>query len=104
MANRTTRRQFLGGGAAAAAALALGPSLLSACGSKTNTPAPFSNALRISNWPFYMADGFIAEFQNKTGITVDYMEDLDDNEEWFDSVKGPLSRKEDIGCDLVVPT
>ena len=51
-----------------------------------------------------MADGFIAEFQNKTGITVDYMEDIEDNEEWFADVKDRLSRKEDIGSDLVVPT
>ena len=104
MTNRTTRRQFLGGGAAAAAALALGPSFLAACGSEPSMPAPISNALRISNWPFYMADGFIAEFQNKTGITVDYMEDFNDNEEWFAQVKERLSRKQDIGCDLVVPT
>ena len=34
-ANRTSRRRFLGGGAAAAAALALGPSFLAACGSRT---------------------------------------------------------------------
>src|SRR6201997_2409348 len=99
-----TRRQFLGRGAASAAALALGPAFLAACGSKTGTSKPVSSALRISSWPFYMVDGFIAEFQNKTGITVDYREDFNDNEEWFAEVKEPLSRKQDIGCDLVVPT
>jgi spermidine/putrescine transport system substrate-binding protein len=100
----TTRRQFIGRGAAAAAALALGPAFLAACSSKTGTSAPVPNALRISISPFYMADGFIAEFQNKSGITVDYKEDFNDNEEWFAKVKEPLSRKQDIGCDLVVPT
>lgn len=104
VANVIDRRQFLGRGAAAAAALALGPSILAACGSKTGPPGPVPNALRISNWSFYMADGFIAEFQNKTGITVDYKEDFNDNEEWFARVKEPLSRKQDIGADLVVPT
>ena len=99
-----TRRKFLGRSAAAAAALALGPSILAACGPKTGPSASVPNALRISNWSFYMADGFIAEFQNKTGITVDYKEDFNDNEEWFAKVKEPLSRKQDIGCDLVVPT
>ena len=99
-----TRRQFLGRGAAAAAALALGPSVVAACGSKTGPSEPVPNALRISNWPYYMADGFVAEFQNHTGITVDYEEDLNDNEEWFADVKDRLSRKQDIGCDLVVPT
>ena len=101
---RATRRQFLGRSAAAAAALAIGPSLVAACGSKPGPSAPVSNALRISNWPFYMADGFIADFQNKAGITVDYREDFNDNEEWFAKVNELLSRKQDIGCDLVVPT
>ena len=101
---RATRRQFLGRSAAAAAALAIGPSLVAACGSKPGPSAPVSNALRISNWPFYMVDGFIADFQNKAGITVDYREDFNDNEEWFAKVNELLSRKQDIGCDLVVPT
>lgn len=101
---RTTRRQFLGRGAATAAAVVAAPSFLAACGNKTGPSTPVANALRISNWSYYMADGFIAEFQDKTGITVDYREDINDNEEWFANVKGPLSRKQDIGCDLVVPT
>lgn len=110
-ANRTSRRRFLGGGAAAAAALALGPSVLAACGSDSGTSGtttaeggPASGTLRISNWPLYMADGFIASFQQASGITVDYKEDYNDNEEWFAKVKEPLSRKQDIGADLVVPT
>ncbi|EKF23698.1 tat (twin-arginine translocation) pathway signal sequence domain protein [Mycolicibacterium hassiacum DSM 44199] len=114
-ANRTSRRRFLGGGAAAVAALALGPSVLAACGTEqggspsgaTAPPddgSPASGELRISNWPLYMADGFIAAFQTASGITVDYKEDFNDNEEWFAKVKEPLSRKQDIGADLVVPT
>jgi spermidine/putrescine transport system substrate-binding protein len=113
-ANRTSRRRFIGGGAAAAAALALGPTVLAACGGSdsggassaapTGDGAPASGNLRISNWPLYMADGFIAAFQTATGLTVDYKEDYNDNEEWFAKVKEPLSRGQDIGADLVVPT
>ncbi|MDV3129168.1 spermidine/putrescine ABC transporter substrate-binding protein [Mycobacterium sp. 21AC1] len=113
--NRTSRRRFLGGGAAAAAALALGPSVLAACGSSDQGSAPTSSAapddgspasglLRVSNWPLYMADGFVAAFQKASGLTVDYKEDFNDNEQWFAKVKEPLSRKQDIGADLVVPT
>ena len=51
-----------------------------------------------------MADGFVADFQKASGITVDYKEDFNDNEQWFAKVKEPLSRKQDIGADLVVPT
>ncbi|KUI03170.1 twin-arginine translocation pathway signal protein [Mycolicibacterium acapulense] len=110
-ANRTSRRRFIGGGAAAAAAAVLGPSFLAACGSDSGTSGtttqeggPASGTLRISNWPLYMAEGFIAAFQQGSGITVDYKEDFNDNEEWFAKVKEPLSRKQDIGTDLVVPT
>jgi spermidine/putrescine transport system substrate-binding protein len=110
-ANRTSRRRFIGGGAAAAAAVALGGSFLAACSSDnksatgtTSTQAgPASGTLRISNWPLYMADGFVADFQKASGITVDYKEDFNDNEQWFAKVKEPLSRKQDIGADLAVP-
>ena len=113
-ANRTTRRRFIGGGAAAAAALTLGPSFLAACGggdqpsgapaTTTEDTGAASGTLRISNWPLYMADGFVAAFQTASGITVDYKEDFNDNEQWFAKVKEPLSRKQDIGADLAVPT
>ncbi|ANE80673.1 twin-arginine translocation pathway signal protein [Mycobacterium adipatum] len=113
-ANRTSRRRFLGGSAAAGAAAILGSSFLAACGSDSSSSSgssstqdsggPASGTLRVSNWPLYMADGFIAAFQTASGITVDYKEDYNDNEQWFAKVKEPLSRKQDIGADLVVPT
>ena len=115
-ATATSRRRFIGGGTAAAAGLALGGTLLAACGSNggssssssaTAAPddgSPASGTLRISNWPLYMADGFVAEFQKASGLTVDYKEDFNDTEEWFAKNNEPLSRKQDIGADLVVPT
>ena len=117
LAQMASRRRFIGRGAAAAAALVLGPSFLAACGSgdksssggsATSAPAddgsPASGKLRVSNWPLYMAEGFVAAFQTATGLTVDYKEDFNDNEQWFAKNKEPLSRKQDIGADLVVPT
>lgn len=117
LAQLSSRRRFIGGGAAAAAALILGPSFLAACssgeksGSGSSAPAaptddgsPATGKLRVSNWPLYMADGFVAAFQTATGLTVDYMENFNDNEEWFAKNKEPLSRKQDIGADLVVPS
>ncbi len=115
LAQMASRRRFIGGGTAAAAALILGPSFLAACSSDNKSatetasaPAddgsPASGKLRISNWPLYMADGFVAAFQTATGLVVDYKEDFNDNEEWFAKNKEPLSRKQDIGADLVVPT
>ena len=117
LAQLASRRRFMGGGAAAAAAVILGPSFLAACSSENKSatgadkpaaPAddgsPASGKLRVSNWPLYMADGFVAAFQTATGLVVDYKEDFNDNEEWFAKNKEPLSRKQDIGADLVVPT
>ncbi len=114
-ANPTSRRRFLGGGAAASAALILGPSFLAACGKNgrssdgsANAPAddgsPATGHLRISNWPLYMADGFVATFQKASGLTVDYKENFNDNQQWFAKNKEALARKRDIGADLVVPT
>ncbi len=111
----TSRRRFLGGGAAAAAALALGPAALAGCGTRQDNPggasteipddgAPATGTLRVSNWPMYMPDDFVAAFEQTTGLRVDYREDFNDNEEWFAKVKAPLARHQDIGADLVVPT
>jgi spermidine/putrescine transport system substrate-binding protein len=106
----TSRRRFLVGGGAAAAALAL-----AACGSQAGSPAsstsaapddgsPASGLLRISNWPLYIAPDFVTQFQQASGLKVDYREDYNDDEEWFAKNKEPLSRKQDIGCDLVIPS
>ncbi len=114
-AARTSRRRFIGGSAAAAGALALGGSFLAACGSNDSSTSegptappddgsPATGNLRVSNWPLYMAPGFVAAFQKDSGLTVDYKEDFNDNEQWFAKVKEPLSRRQDIGADLVVPT
>ncbi|GAS90578.1 polyamine ABC transporter substrate-binding protein [Mycolicibacterium brisbanense] len=112
---QTSRRRFLLGGSAAAAALAFGSTALSACGSGSapqpgatsaapDDGTPASGTLRVSNWPLYIADGFVAAFQQATGLTVDYKENYNDDEEWFAKNKEPLSRRQDIGCDLVIPS
>lgn len=111
----TSRRRFLGGAAATAAALALGPAVLAACGRDEDRPGdganavpddgtPASGTLRISNWPMYMPEGFVAAFGQASGLKVDYREDFNDNEEWFAKNKATLARRQDIGTDLVVPT
>lgn len=113
--DRLNRRRFLGGGAAVAAVAVVGPSLLAACGSdagRTSTPAsvpaddgqPATGVLHVSNWPLYIADGFVAGFQKASGLTVDYREDYNDDEEWFSKFREPLSRHQSIGCDLVIPS
>jgi spermidine/putrescine transport system substrate-binding protein len=111
---QASRRRFLTGSVIGAATAFVGPPLLTACasGSSPSTNAsvapddgsPANGTLRVSNWPLYIADGFVAAFQKTSGLTVNYMENYNDDEEWFAKNKDPLANKQDIGCDLVVPS
>ena len=89
------------------------PWLAAACGGDDDddtsaagggTTQSSSDTLRISNWPLYIAEGFVDQFQDASGLTVDYKEDFNDNEQWFAKVRDPLEQGQDIGADLVVPT
>jgi len=115
VALRASRRRFLGRGAVTVAGLTLVPPwLAAACGGDDDddtsasggdgTTQSSSDTLRISNWPLYIAEGFVDEFQDASGLTVDYKEDFNDNEQWFAKVKDPLEQGQDIGADLAVPT
>ena len=105
---RSSRRRFIGGTSTLAAALVLGPSFLAACGNDSAGSRPERKAgdatgkLRISNWPEYVADGFVAAFQSATGLVVDYEEDFDDDGDWFLCLGEVLVREEDVGADLVM--
>ncbi len=112
-ANRTSRRRFIGGGAAAAAAVALGGSFLAACSIGQQVRHRHHSDARGTRQR-HVADLELAAVHGRrlrrrrsrrpAGLTVDYKEDFNDNEQWFAKVKEPLSRKQDIGADLVVPT
>jgi len=110
---RASRRRFLGRGAVTVAGVALVPTwLATACGGDDDTDTAAAgdttqssnDTLRISNWPLYIAEGFVGQFEDASGLSVDYKEDFNDNEQWFAKVKDPLAADQDIGADLVVPT
>ena len=111
---QTTRRRFLTGSVIGAATAVVGSSVLAACASggtpsttASATPddgSPASGRLRVSNWPLYIAPGFVADFQKASGLTVDHLENYNDDEQWFAKNKDPLSQNQDIGCDLAVPS
>ena len=67
--------------------------------------------LNWSNWPLYLdiddASGTrptLEAFQEQTGVTVTYTEDVNDNNEFFAKVRTQLEQGQDIGRDLVVLT
>lgn len=105
-----SRRQFLGRSALAAGGLALGGSLLSACKGKEAGGgggaggAPSANSVRISNWPLYIDQQTPADFEAATGITVQYNEDVNDNNEFFAKIDEPLKRGQSIDRDVIVLT
>jgi spermidine/putrescine transport system substrate-binding protein len=115
-----SRRRFLGRSSLALGGLALGPSLLAACGgddggggggggdtaagTAPDVEATTSDTLRISNWPFYIDEETIGLFEDESGLRVDYTEDVNDNEEYFSRIREPLDRGDDIGADLFIVT
>jgi spermidine/putrescine transport system substrate-binding protein len=117
-----TRRQLLGRGAAGASVLTL-PGLLAACGSgggikaasQSSSSAPvkrqLAKTLRFSNWPLYIdvnektkTHPTLDAFTKKTGVKVKYVEDINDNDQYFGKIEGPLSKGQGIGRDIVVLT
>jgi spermidine/putrescine transport system substrate-binding protein len=122
-APRTTRRQFLGRGAAVLGGLALGPSLLSACGGDggdgnaattaggTTTDGGLQGTkLVILNWPLYIENddaetsATLRAFSEQTGIEVDYRPEIDGNDSFYTKYEPQLSAGRGIGADLVVLT
>ena len=119
-----TRRQLLRRAAVGGAALTL-PSLLAACGGSSGTTGAASGTsgaaqpnevLNFSNWELYIdtADSLKAagvdkpttlqQFTQKTGIKVNYYEDVNSNSEYFAKVQGRLAQGQGIGRDIIVST
>jgi spermidine/putrescine transport system substrate-binding protein len=115
-----TRRSLLrvsAGGVLAAGGLGA----LSACGipaagkTRGGTSAEDHSAqervVRFSNWTEYMDvddsgkhHPTLDTFRKRTGITVEYTEDINDNNEFFGKIKPQLAAGQDTGRDLIVLT
>ena len=122
-----TRRELLRRAAVGGTALTL-PALLAACGGgsgssaggtaggTTGGQAQLKDVLNFSNWDLYIdtpkslkAVGIdkpttLEQFTKKTGIKVNYYEDINSNPEYFAKVQGPLSQGQGIDRDIIVST
>jgi spermidine/putrescine transport system substrate-binding protein len=100
----------------AAVALALG---LAACGGDDTVggggggevtvaePGEPTGNLTISNWPGYIdpgPEGTVAEFEKETGISVDYIEDVNSNDSFFGKLQPQLEQGESGGRSIFVVT
>ena len=70
-----------------------------------------ADEITVSNWPFYIdqnddATSFptLDQFTEETGVKVNYLEDINSNEEFFGEIQAPLSRGQSIDRDIIVPT
>lgn len=111
-ASQLSRRTMLAGGVGGAAALAL-----AACapgGSGAPSPATDQSDsdknVTWANWPGYMDEdesgGYptLERFTEETGITVDYKVDINDNNEYYATVRDQLALGQDIGADIITLT
>ena len=109
-----TRRSLLVGAGAIA-----GATTLAACGTGSTESgaegvvdvSDTEKIVRWANWPLYLDYNedtkeypTLKAFENATGITATYTEDIDDNNTFYGKVQGQLGIGSDIGYDVVTPT
>jgi spermidine/putrescine transport system substrate-binding protein len=118
MTDVLTRRDLLRRAAASGAFLTV-PGVLAACGgsssgsksSSSGSDHTLAKTLHFSNWTYYIdtnnkthSHPSLADFEKKTGVHVDYVEDINDNASFFGKIQGQLSRGQSINRDIVVLT
>jgi spermidine/putrescine transport system substrate-binding protein len=118
-----TRRQLLRRAAAGGVTLSL-PAILAACGggdgiegqeeggtseAATTVRQELADELVFANWPLYVdvdedtkKRPSLDQFTQETGVRVRYIEEVNDNEEWFGKYQAQLAAGDDIGRDIVV--
>ncbi len=118
---RLSRRSVLAGGAGLAGMGAL----LAACGTGgSSSPGTATDGtggvtdrsdtdkvVDWANWTLYLDYDEVTRtyptleaFTAETGITVNYVEDIDDNDSYFGKVQGQLANGQDIGQDIITLT
>ena len=107
-----TRRQLVQRGATGITILSL-PGMLAACGGGGKEAAAVASSPTCSASPTGRStststrrrrSGRPSSSSRKTGIRVDYFEEINDNAEYFAKVQGPLSQGQGIDRDIFVFT
>jgi spermidine/putrescine transport system substrate-binding protein len=118
MTRPLTRRTLLERAALGGAALTL-PGFLAACGGSDGETAAttatgggeLADRLRFANWQLYIdvdeatkKRPTLDDFKAESGVTVEYFEEINSNDEYFGKIQGPLSRGQGIDRDIIVLT
>src|SRR5215208_5249386 len=119
LSERLSRRRFVG--RAGSAGLALGglSTLLAACGGVEGTaeknegesekkasvshPKTEIGNWTFSNWPLYIDKSVIKDFNKKYGGKCKYVEEINDNFEFFGKIRQQLENGTPIGRDIITP-
>ncbi|MGZ8697671.1 MAG: polyamine ABC transporter substrate-binding protein [Gaiellaceae bacterium] len=114
-----TRIELLRRGAGLGAILVIPPAVLAACGGGGGSAATtttgggtksLAKALNFSNWTYYIDQDSnkksptLEAFTMKTGVKVNYYEDVNDNASYFGKIQRPLSQGQSIDRDIMVLT
>jgi len=116
--NGISRRRFLGRSGAAALGLTALGSALAGCsieGEAANGvdaakavavrhPKGSLAGLRWANWPLYIDKKTLKAFDAEHGVKVKYVEEINDNFEFFGKVRQQLAQGQPIGRDIVTLT
>ena len=65
---------------------------------------PVEGELTISQWPFFIdpgKNGTVADFEAETGVEVKYLEDINDNQQFFGKLQPLLENGESGGRSLI---
>ena len=118
MNHSLTRIELLRRAALGGVAISL-PGFLAACGgdddetagTTTTGPKKLAATLMFSNWTLYIdrdektkKSPTLDQFKQKTGTTVRYFEDINDNATYFGKIQRPLSQGQSIDRDIIVLT
>jgi spermidine/putrescine transport system substrate-binding protein len=116
--DRLTRIELLRRAALGGAVLTIPAPVLAACGGGDDessgggaTSDELANTLRFSNWTLYIdrddktkKSPTLEQFKQRTGVAVNYVEDINDNATYFGKIQRPLSQGQSIDRDIVVLT
>jgi spermidine/putrescine transport system substrate-binding protein len=119
MSDQLTRIDLLRRAALGGVVLTIPAPLLAACGGEdeetegagTTTQKQLADTLRFSNWTLYIdrdektkKSPTLEQFKRQKGVTVNYVEDINDNATYFGKIQRPLSQGQSIDRDIVVLT
>jgi spermidine/putrescine transport system substrate-binding protein len=118
-AERLSRRRFLGRAGSTGLALSSLSAVLAACGgvegeaerskkakpkAAVNHPKTAIGDWTFANWPLYVDKKVIKAFDKQFGGKCKYVEEINDNNEFFGKVRQQLQAKQPIGRDIVTLT